>query len=137
MLLGDEDVRHAALARDLLEGVLEGGSVFCTSPKEKKVLVKTPSSSKRSQKIHRTPGLYGGAGENRTNFVQLHEEVLGVHFVQQRLGRATVRAVRLGEHHDGVLVDDLLGLGFCVDHGCGRCSGSKKGSRETAEGRQY
>jgi len=53
------------------------------------------------------------------DFIQLHQEVLRVQLIEQRLARPTVRTITLGEHDDTVLVDDLLGLFLCGDHGCG------------------
>ena len=69
-------------------------------------------------------------GEKRTDLVELHEEVLGVFLIQQRLGRLAVGAVGLGEDNDAVVVDDLLGLGLGGGHGGGR--GRGQGAEEAA-----
>jgi len=45
-----------------------------------------------------------------TFLVELNGLVLSPGIVKDALGVATVRAVRLAEHHDGVLVDQLLRL---------------------------
>lgn len=52
-----------------------------------------------------------------TLLVQLVHLELGAGALQGLLAGAAVRAVALGEHHDGVLVDERLGLGLCCFHG--------------------
>lgn len=66
-----------------------------------------------------------------TNLVQLQSSVLGTELVQQLLGGIAVRAVRLGEDDDAVLVDQGLGLGLCGSHGGG--VGSGEGAEEALE----
>lgn len=60
-----------------------------------------------------------------TYLVQLDGEKLGAAVRQQLLRLPAVRAVRLGEDGDGVLVDD--GLHFCLG---GRHGGGAGGARE-------
>jgi len=52
-----------------------------------------------------------------TLLVQLVHLELGAGALQGLLAGAAVRAVALGEHHNGVLVDERLGLGLCRFHG--------------------
>ena len=50
--------------------------------------------------------------------------------IQQALTRPTVRTITLAEHHDGILIHDLLRLFFRGDHGGG--GGAGLGGEETA-----
>jgi hypothetical protein len=64
-----------------------------------------------------------GKERSHTNLIELHQKVLGVLLVQQRLGGRAVGAVGLREDDDVVLVDDLLRLGCCGRHGGGQDDG--------------
>lgn len=57
--------------------------------------------------------------EGRTLFVELVGGVLGAHAVKHALRRVAVGAVALAEDHDGVVVDQLLGLDLGGFHGGG------------------
>ncbi len=74
-----------------------------------------------------------------TNLIQLHQKVLCIFLIQQRLGSATVRAITLGEDDDVVLVDDLLCFALCGGHAVGRggAGGGEEGAGEGAEERQF
>ncbi len=56
----------------------------------------------------------------RTDFIQLHQKILGMLLVQQTLAGSTVGTVRLGEHDHRVVVDDLLGFLLRGRHAGGR-----------------
>ena len=58
-----------------------------------------------------------------TILVELENGVLGVQVPQQLLGGVAVRAVRLGEDNDGIVVNQLLCTGGGGGHGGGRGGG--------------
>lgn len=56
-----------------------------------------------------------------TLFVHLVDLVLCAEAIESLLGGAAVRAITLGEDHDGVLVDQRLDFGLCGFHCGGTC----------------
>jgi len=51
------------------------------------------------------------------DLIQLNDVRLDAHLAQQGLGRLAIRAIRLGEDSDGVVVDDILRFGLCGHDG--------------------
>jgi len=100
MLLGDEDVRHGSLARYLLERILEGAAVVCRGHEQ--------SNVSKGYSALATESFLGLL--LHTDFVQLHEEELGMFVLEQLFRGSAVRAVALAEDDDAVVVDDLLRL---------------------------
>lgn len=64
--------------------------------------------------------------DKHTDLVELEGVVLGAERREELLGGLAVRAVGLGEDGDGIVVDDVLGLGLCGGHGCGTRGSSKE-----------
>ncbi|KAB8343264.1 hypothetical protein FH972_022852 [Carpinus fangiana] len=100
VLLVDEDVGHAALLRDALEGVLDGGTVVCVC-----MLVAA------------------------LRLVAVSRRLTALHLAQQALRGLAVGAVALGEDGDGIVVDDALGLGLCGGH-AGGAGGAREEAAE-------
>lgn len=53
-----------------------------------------------------------------TNLIQFNGSELSIKAAEKTLAGSAVRAVRLGEDNDGVLVNEALGLSLCGGH-CG------------------
>lgn len=71
-----------------------------------------------------------GSVELHTNLIQLNRKELGATLAQQLLRGAAVRAVRLAEDGDGVLVDDGLHFGLGGRHGGGRGGAREEAAEE-------
>jgi len=54
-----------------------------------------------------------------TNLIQFNGSELSIEAAEKTLAGSTIRAVRLGEDNDGVLINEALGLSLCGGH-CGR-----------------
>lgn len=65
--------------------------------------------------------------------IQLQDKRLHAQLAQGGLGRRAVGTVALAEHHDGVLVNDALGLGF-GGHAGWSCSAGETPEEGTDEG---
>lgn len=107
VLLGDEGVGHAPLARLLLEVVLHVAAVACAQ--NDMWLAQKTADHVESARTKR-----------RTLFVQLVDGVLGAGAVEGLLGGLAVRAVALAKDHDGIVPDEGLGL---LLEGGGHCAG--------------
>ena len=67
----------------------------------------------------------------RTDLIKLENLVLGTQLGQQILAGLAVRAIRLGEDDDAVVVNEVLSLGLGSGHGGGR--GAGEGAEEALE----
>ena len=54
-----------------------------------------------------------------TNLIQFNGSELSIKAAEETLAGSAVRAVRLGEDNDGVLVNEALGLSLCGGHSGG------------------
>lgn len=112
MLAADEDIGDTALTLGGgnfgLESVLKGGTVTCEAQQaETSAMVTTLLYAAEGRK---------GRNKERTLFVQLVDLEIRAEVLQRFLGGAAVWAVALAEDHDGVLLDEELGLCLCAGH---------------------
>ena len=90
VFLADEDIRHAALVGDLLQRILQRGSIICCT--------------KQSATVNLTLALFS----EHTDLIQLPDLELCSGLAQQLLGGLAVRTVALAEDGDGVVVNERL-----------------------------
>jgi hypothetical protein len=91
----------------------------------------TPRSPRKAQKISASKKNTAQTSIPRTDLIKLENLVLGTQLGQQILAGLAVRAVRLGEDDDAVVVNELLSLGLGGGHGGGR--GAGEGAEEALE----